>query len=133
MIPKPIKNPNYKDPSKVRNSDGRFEYQEIVREEFFKRKAESHQYTLRQFAIDLKMDVSHLYKVIAGTKGLGRKTAQNVAEGMGLSDIEYKRFLWLVLANSARAKYKRNAARLYLKGRPPEKICTPLQILRTVI
>ncbi len=95
----------------------RSEYIKILHREFLTRKTKDIHYSLRQFALDLEVDFSHLGYVLRNERGFSRRKAELISKKLThLNFTERKKFVRLVSATSARSKFERNLAKMGLKN-----------------
>ena len=71
-------------------------YRQFLEREFQTRLRKNQSYSLRAFARDIEIQPSKLSEVLRGLRGLSKKTAQNVAKNIKLSNQETDIFLNLV-------------------------------------
>jgi uncharacterized protein (TIGR02147 family) len=84
-----------------------YNYRETLRDYFLVRKEVNPNYSLRSFARDLDLSSSNLCKVLDGTKGLSKDSAERVAECLRMKAGEQELFVTGVMAADARSKKER--------------------------
>lgn len=95
----------------------RSKYIKILEKEFSTRREKNIYYSLRQFALDLEVDFSHLGYVLRNERGFSRKKAESISRKLThLNYSQRKEFLRLVSATSGRSRYERNLAKMGLKN-----------------
>jgi hypothetical protein len=93
----------------------KLDYIKILQTEFINRKLVNPHYSLRTFAKDLRLKPNHLSYVLRRKKGLSKHNARTVAASLGYKEKEREIFRNLVRAQSARAKWDRMMARMWLR------------------
>ncbi len=86
-------------------------YVEILERHFRLRRARNPAYSYRAFARDLKLPASRLSQILKGRQGLSLARATEIAERLGLAELERSVFLDHVEAKHARDPQTRRAAR----------------------
>lgn len=95
----------------------RSKYIKILQKEFLNRKEQNIYYSLRQFALDLEVDFSHLGYVLRNKRGFSRKKAEVIARKLShLNYSERKYFIRLVSATSGRSRFEKKLAKMGLKN-----------------
>lgn len=83
---------------------------EFLGNEFVRRKHRNKSYSLRAFARDLNISASRLSEILSGKHGLSEKTADLIADGLGLKTKQRQRLKDLILAEHARSAKVRELA-----------------------
>ena len=95
----------------------RSQYIKILQQEFLKRKEQDIYYSLRQFALDLEVDFSHLGYVLRNERGFSRKKAEVISRKLThLNYRDRKKFVRLVSAASGRSRFEKKLAKMGLKN-----------------
>lgn len=84
--------------------------------ELDRRRRRNQSYSLRAFARDLELSVSHLSEVISGERGLSGKSAAKIADKLKLRPAEQSYWFDLVLVETARNIQTRELAKERLKS-----------------
>jgi uncharacterized protein (TIGR02147 family) len=90
---------------------GARDYHEILKLELADRCQTNPQYSLRAFARDLGISPARLSFILSGKRGLSENAAKEIAEKLGLNQLEAEYFSNLVIASDSRSKVKRTLAK----------------------
>lgn len=95
----------------------RSKYIKILQKEFSTRREANIYYSLRQFALDLEVDFSHLGYVLRNERGFSRRKAELISRKLThLNFSERKSFIRLVSAASGKSRFEKNLAKMGLKN-----------------
>lgn len=92
-----------------------FDYQNILRRELRNREQYNPRYSLRSFSKELGISAARLSEILNNNKGTSRKTAELMAENLGLTPKEKKVFILSVEAQHSKSAYTREQARHMLQ------------------
>lgn len=104
------------------------DYREILKGELERRCANNGRYSLRAFARDLAMPVSHLSEVLRGKHGISASRAQEIATKLDLSPRSKAIFCGLVESSDARSATVRDQASLRVRRLKAKPAYTRLQL-----
>lgn len=83
---------------------------DILSDEFQRRKALNHQYSLRSFSRQLGLSSGNLSEILSKKQGISTRRAQSIAKSLKLKKREEEYFILLVQKNYARSKKERQRA-----------------------
>lgn len=89
---------------------------EFLLRELDRRRSRNQSYSLRAFARDLELSVSHLSEVISGARGLSGKSAAKIADKLKLRPAEQSYWFDLVIVETTRNAQARELAKERLKS-----------------
>lgn len=92
-----------------------FDYRQVIKSEFARRRSANAAYSLRAFARDTGLTAPHLSAILSGRRGLSKEKAESIAEALGLSQAESERFLLDVLARHGRSQTDKSLGQNELK------------------